>query len=77
MRTLKIRVDDSIYHNLLWFLKRFKKDEIEVVTEDNEFLSVQAYMEAELQKVAEGRAEYISLEEFDGESEKTIRSHED
>jgi len=77
MRILKIRVSDNIYHNLIWFLKRFEKDEIQVVSEDNEFLSVQAYMENELQKVAEGSAEYISLEELDNDSEKTIQRHED
>jgi len=57
--------------------KRFEKDEIQMVSEDNEFISVQEYMENELQKVAEGSAEYISLEELDNDSEKTIQRHED
>lgn len=77
MRTLRINVNDSIYHNLLWFLKRFGKDEIQVIDENQEFLSVQSYLKNELQKVEEGSAEYLSLEELDTEMERTIQKHED
>ena len=77
MRILRINVNESIYHNLLWFLKRFGKDELQVIDEGDELLSVQSYLDNELQKVEEGSAEYMSLKELSVETEKTIRKHED
>jgi len=61
----------------MWFLQRFSSEEIQVIQENNEFLSVQQYLKKELVSVEEGKAEYISLEELDQELESTIRKNED
>ncbi len=76
MHTLRLRVSEKVVRNLMWFLERFNKDEIQVISESNEFLSVQKYLEQELMEMETGNSEFISLEELDNHLEKTIRSHE-
>jgi hypothetical protein len=77
MRTIRLRVNDRIYKNLMWFLQRFSREEIQVIQENNEFLSIQQYLENELLAVEEGSAEYISLIELDKDLESLIQKHED
>ena len=77
MRTIRLRVNDSIYKNLMWFLHRFSREEIQVIQENNEFLSIQQYLKNELLAVEEGSAEYISLLELDKDLESLIQKHED
>jgi hypothetical protein len=76
MQTLKLRVSDNIVKNLMWFLKRFNNDEIQVVNENNEFLSVQKYLEKELFEIETGNSEFISFEDLDNHLEKTIQRYE-
>ncbi len=77
MRTIRLRVNDRIYKNLMWFLQRFSREEIQVIQENNEFLSIQQYLKNELLAVEEGSAEYISLIELDKDLESLIQKHED
>ncbi len=77
MHTIRLRVDERIYRNLMWFLNRFSKDELQVIREDDEYLSVREYLKKELAAVEEGTAEYISLEELDKELDATLEKYED
>ncbi len=77
MQTIRLRVSNRIYKNLMWFLKRFDKDEIQVIQESDEFLSVQEYLQEELSKVEEGSAKFISLDNLENDLDDTIKKHED
>lgn len=77
MHIIRLKVNDRIYKHLMWFLERFSKEEIQVIQENNEFLSIQQYLRKELHTIEEGTAEYISLEDLDKELESSIRKHED
>ena len=35
MQTIRLRVNDKIYKHLMWFLRRFNKEEIQVIRENN------------------------------------------
>jgi hypothetical protein len=61
----------------MWFLKRFGKNEIEVINENEEYLSVQEYLKKELENMENGTAEFVSFNELDQELEATIRKYED
>jgi hypothetical protein len=61
----------------MWFLNRFSKDELQVIREDDEYLSVREYLKKELAAVEEGTDEYISLEELDKELDATLEKYED
>ena len=77
MQTIRLRVNDKIYKNLMWFLQRFKKDEIQVINENDEFLSIQNYLSKELEKIENGTAEFINIDQLDNKLETTIRKYED
>jgi len=76
MQTIRLRVNDKIYHHLMWFLGRFSKEEIQIINENEEFISLQEYLNKELNKVEEGSVEYISIDQLDDLLEDTIRKHE-
>jgi hypothetical protein len=77
MHTLRLRVDNKIYKNLMWFPGRFSKDEIQIEEETDQFISTKEYLEKELNTIEEGKAEYIGIEQLDDELEAILRSHED
>jgi hypothetical protein len=61
----------------MWFLKRFGKNEIEIINENEEYLSIQEYLKKELESIENGKAEFISFNQLDEELESTIRKYED
>jgi hypothetical protein len=58
------------------FLERFKKDEIQVIKEDSEFISIQKYLKNEMAVLENGKNEFLSLEKLESELEKTIQKYE-
>lgn len=76
MQTIRLRVNDEIYKNLLWFLSRFGKDEIQVINEKSEFLAVQEYLKNELDQLESGTLEFVSFEELDNHLEETLRKYD-
>ncbi len=48
MQTIRLQVNNNVYKNLMRFLSRFKKDEISIIQENENFLSVQGYLKNEL-----------------------------
>ncbi len=77
MQTIRLRINDKIYKHLMWFLKRFDKEELQIIEENEEYLSVQEYLQKELDSVEEGKAKYMTIDELDQDLESTIREHED
>lgn len=77
MQTIRLRVNDSIFQQLMWFLKHFSKSEIEVISENEEYLSIQEYLKKELKTIEHGTAEFISFNQLDKKLESTIRKYED
>jgi hypothetical protein len=76
MHTLRLRVDNKIYKNLMWFLGKFSKDEIQIEEETDQFISNRQYLDKELNTIEEGKAEYIGIEQLDDDLEAILRSNE-
>lgn len=76
MQTIRLRVNDKVYKNLLRFLSKFSNDEIQIIEEDDTFISVRQYLENELKTVEDGSAKYIDIDELDSSLDSTIRKHE-
>ena len=76
MQTIRLRVNDKIYKHLMWFLRRFNKEEIQVIRENNEFLSIQEYLNKELEKIENGTAEFMNIDQLDNELETAIQNYE-
>lgn len=76
MQTIRLRVNDKTYKHLMWFLDRFNKEEIQVIREDDTFISIQEYLKKELEKIENGTAEFVSIDQLDNELETTIKKYE-
>ncbi len=76
MQTIRLRVNDKVYKNVIRFLSKFSKDEVEVIEENETFLSIQQYLEKELASVEEGTAKYTSIEALENRLDDTIRKNE-
>lgn len=76
MQTIRLRVNDKIYDRLMWLLERFNKEEIQVIRENDEFVSVREYLTKELEKIENGTAKFVSINDLDNELETTIKKHE-
>ena len=76
MPTIRLRVNDKVYKNLIRLLGKFSKDEIQVIEENETYLSIQQYLEKELASVEDGSAEYITIEELENRLDATIRKNE-
>lgn len=76
MRNIRLRINNKVYGHLMWFLKRFTSDEIQVIDEDENFVNVQTYLKAELEKMENGTAGFIGVEELYKELEATLKKYE-
>jgi hypothetical protein len=76
MQTIRLRVNDKVYKNLMWFLERFKKDEIQVINENSEFISIQNYLKGELDQLESGNSEFVTIDQLENDLEQTIRKYE-
>ena len=77
MQTIRMMVSDEIFDNLMWFLSRFNADEIQVINESNEYVSIRKYLQHELNQLEEGTTEYMTLEALEHQLEETINKHAD
>jgi len=76
MQIIRLKVDEKIFQNLMWFLHRFSPEELQIIEEDNSFISIQNELKEKLNVVENNKAEFIDLEQLDDDLETTIRKHE-
>jgi hypothetical protein len=76
MQTLRLKVNDDVYDKLLWFLRKFTRDEIEIISENEEFVRNQKYLAGELDEIVTGKAKFLELNEAEERLDKAIKSNE-
>jgi vacuolar-type H+-ATPase subunit E/Vma4 len=76
MQTIRLKIDDKVYEKILWFLSKFSKEEVEVITEDQDFISTQEYLQKELKEIESGKAVFYSQEEMDNRLNEAISKYE-
>lgn len=76
MQTIRLRVNKKIYNNLMLLLSRFKREEIQIIEENENYLTVKEYLEKELEKIDKNQSKFISLNELDAELESRISKYE-
>ena len=77
MHSIRLLISDKVYDRIMWLLKKFSKDEVRIVTEEDDFQLTQQYLEKELNEMDSGKASFYSLDEAEKKLENTIRKHED
>jgi len=65
MHTLQLKINDKVYDRFLWLLSKFSKEEVEIVNEDQDFVSTQSYLQKEFDEIQSGNANFISQIEFE------------
>ena len=76
MHTLRLNVDDKIFDKLIWFLKKFSKDELEIIVEDVNFQENKRYLDSELKEINDGKGTYLTAEEVDKRLDMIIEKYE-
>ena len=76
MQTIRLRVNEKVYKNLIRLLSKFSKEKIQVIEENETYLSIQQYLEKELASVEDGSAEYATIEDLENRLDATIRKNE-
>jgi hypothetical protein len=74
METIHLRVNAKVYDHVMWLLKQFDTNDVEIVSE--EFLKNKAELEETLRLMDAGEIESISLEEFEKETDEIIARYE-
>lgn len=76
MHTIRLRVNNRIYSNLMWLLNKFKKDEIEIITEDEQYISIQSYLQDTLKEIDNGNVSFDTITDLDKKLENRIKKYE-
>ncbi len=76
MQTIRLRINDRIYDKLIWLLSKFNSDEIEIITENAEFIENQKYLTSELNEIIQGKTVFVDIKEVNERLEKIIVRNE-
>ncbi|WP_210462244.1 tRNA pseudouridine synthase A [Rufibacter roseolus] len=76
MQTIRLRVNEKVYQNLMWFLRKFTKEELEIIEEDDTFTATQKELRQDLTQLENGEADFIDLDQLDQELENTLKRYE-
>lgn len=76
MQTIRLRINDKIYKNILWLLGRFDKEELQVIEEDEQFVSAKSYLIKELERLNNEEVELFEIDDIDRKLEDTIKEYE-
>jgi len=76
MQTIRIRVNDKIYKRLLKVLSRYNYEDIQIIEENDNFISTQQYLIKELEKLKKGDSGFMDINQLENDLETTIRKYE-
>ncbi len=57
-------------------LSKYGRDDIQVIEEEEKYLSIEKYLTKQLSSVEDCSAEYIDIDELENTLDTTIRKHE-
>ena len=72
MHTIQLKVNDKVYDRFIWLLSKFNKEEVEIVIEDQDFVSNTIYLQRELDEIQSGNANFISQKELENRLDQII-----
>jgi len=76
MQTLHLLINEKVYQTVMEMLSKFRKEDVEVITENEQYLSLQKYLQNELNIMNEGKATYHTIDDLENSLESEIRKHE-
>ena len=77
MTTLQLKVKDpETLKHLMWFLKKFDANELQIIQGEEEFNYVREVLQNELKAINEDPSRLMDIEDLDEELEKIIFKYE-
>jgi hypothetical protein len=76
MQTIKLKMSNEVYNKVLELLLQFGDDDVEIISDQDEFNETKAFLHKEFDEMKSGDAEFYDINEADEKFEKTINSHE-
>lgn len=76
MQTIRLKVNEKVYDQLLGLLAKFSKDDIEIINE-SDISETKKYLEAELEEIKNGKANFLTVNEAEQRMDDLIKKHED
>lgn len=76
MHTIQLKINEKVYEKFLWLLSKFSKDEIEIVSDNADFISTQNYLKKELDEIKSGEAVFYSQDDIEKRLDHIIDKYE-
>ncbi len=76
MQTIRLRINDRVYDKLIRLLSKFNNDEIEIISENAEFIENQKLLNSELNEIIQGKAKFVDINEVNEKLETIIAKNE-
>ena len=76
MATLKLKVSDKILDKVMRLLGQFKAEDLQIIEEEDQFITDQKYAHEQLKKLESGKSKTFSIDEVDNLLDSTIRKYE-
>jgi len=63
METIHLKVNSKVYDHVMWLLKQFNTEDVEIVSDD--YWKVKAELDESIKKIDSGEMKFFSIEEFE------------
>jgi hypothetical protein len=73
MQTVRLKINDKVYDKVMWLLRKFNRNEIEIIVDDSTYNENQEYLQNELDEINSGKAKFQSIDELESRLDNAIR----
>jgi hypothetical protein len=64
MRIIKLNVNDKVYEKFIWLLSKFSKEEVEIISDNVDYLANKEYLQKELDEPSHNQICATSICDF-------------
>jgi len=72
MHRIELKINDKVYERFLWLLSKFNKEEVEIISDSQDFHSIQEHLQKELDDIQGGNAKFISQSDLEKRLDQII-----
>ena len=76
MATIRLQINDKVLDKVLKILGHFSHDEVEIISEDEDFLEQKEFVANELQKMDNGEVEFITVDQMNQQARELLAKYE-
>lgn len=70
METIHLKVNSKVYDHVMWLLKQFNTEDVEIVSDD--YWKVKAELDESIKKIDSGEMKFFSIEEFEKRADEFL-----